>query len=104
MAILTLAAAILFEVAGTLALRNASVGNRAWYALVAILYPASFALLYVTLTLGMSIGAAYGIWTACGVVLTALAGWLLFGERITGLMALGFALIVGGVLLVHLGA
>lgn len=104
MTVLALAAAIVLEVAGTLSLRMASRSNRLWFALVALLYPASFAMLFVTLRLGMTIGVAYGIWTACGVVLTAIAGWLLFRERITWVMGLGFCLIVGGVILVELGA
>ncbi len=98
-----LALAILTEVAGTLCLRMASTGRRWWFAPVVVLYPVSFALLSVTLGLGMPIGVAYGIWTAAGVALTAVAGHVLFRERLTWVMALGIALIAGGVLLIEFG-
>ncbi|MFC6258329.1 QacE family quaternary ammonium compound efflux SMR transporter, partial [Kocuria oceani] len=41
---------------------------------------------------------------AAGVALTAVAGRLLFGEPLSRLMVLGIALIMGGVLLIELGA
>ena len=54
---------------------------------------------------GFAAGAtAVGGGIAAGVALTAIAGHLLFGERLTWLMALGIALIIGGVLLVQAGA
>jgi small multidrug resistance pump len=52
----------------------------------------------------MAIGVAYGIWAATGVVLTALLAIPLFGERLTWVMGLGIAVVVGGVLLVELGS
>ena len=56
------------------------------------------------LALGLGIGVAYGIWAASGVALTAVASKFLFKEPFTWVMALGIALIIGGVLLVELGA
>jgi small multidrug resistance pump len=52
----------------------------------------------------MPLGVAYGIWAAAGVALTAIAGRLLFQERLTWVMSLGIVLIIGGVLLVEVGA
>jgi small multidrug resistance pump len=99
----TLAGAILFEVLGTLALR-ASEGfrKRIWIIPVTIGYLASFYLLWLTLRLGMHVGIAYGVWTACGVALVALAARVLFDEPLTWLMSLGIALIVGGVLVIEM--
>ncbi|RDH76493.1 QacE family quaternary ammonium compound efflux SMR transporter [Mycolicibacterium moriokaense] len=101
----TLAGAILFEVFGTLALR-ASEGfrKRIWIIPVTIGYLASFYLLWLTLALGMHVGIAYGVWTACGVALVALAAKVLFDEPLTWLMGLGIALIVGGVLTIEMAA
>ena len=104
MTALALALAILTEVAATLSLRMAGVSSRKWLIPTFILYPASFALLAVTLSGGMAIGVAYGIWTACGVALTAVAGRVLFHERLTWVSTLGIALIAGGVILVEMGA
>jgi small multidrug resistance pump len=50
----------------------------------------------------MPLGIAYGVWSAVGVVLTAILGRLLFQEPFTWVSALGVALITGGVLLVLL--
>ena len=84
---LTLAGAILVEVFATLSLR-ASDGFRkqAWIAPVVIGYVASFALLYVTLSLGMPVGVAYGVWSARGVALVAVIARLLFAEPLTPVM------------------
>ena len=95
---LALAGAILFEVLATLSLR-ASDGFRrkAWIAPVAAGYVTSFYLLWVALSLGVPVGIAYGIWTACGVALVALVARVLFDEPLTPVMMLGIALIVSGV-------
>src|SRR5689334_12661968 len=100
---LFLAAAIVSEVTGTLALRAAN-DHGAWIALVAVGYLLSFTLIAVPLRDGMPIGVVYGIWAASGVTLTALLAVPLFGDALTWLMGLGFAVIVGGVLLVELGS
>ncbi|GFG48841.1 QacE family quaternary ammonium compound efflux SMR transporter [Mycolicibacterium agri] len=98
-----LVAAILFEVAATLSLR-ASEGfrKRIWIIPVTIGYLASFYLLWLTLRLGMHVGVAYGVWTACGVAMVAIAARFLFREPLTWLMGLGIALIVAGVLTIEM--
>ena len=100
---LALAGAILTEVAGTLCLRMASQGTRLWIIPVVLGYSIAFSLLAVTLHLGMTIGVAYGIWSAVGVALTAVAGRILFDEPFTWVMGLGVVLIGGGVLLIEIG-
>ncbi|MGW2276545.1 DMT family transporter [Streptomyces sp. NPDC001770] len=102
---LFLMGAILFEVSGTLALR-ASEGFRkkVWLAPVLFAYVVSFGCLALALSHGMAIGVAYGIWSACGVALTAVLARRLFGEPLTRLMGLGIVLIAGGVLLIEAGA
>lgn len=101
---LLLATAILLEVTGTLALRMATTGRRAWYAVVAVGYAGAFAALTATLAAGLPLGVAYGIWAAVGVALTAVASHVLFDEPLTPVMGAGIALIAAGVLLVELGA
>jgi len=96
--------AILSEVSATLCLRTAATGRRAFYAGVAVGYLLAFTLLTLTLAEGLGLGVAYGIWAAAGVALTAVASRLLFDEPLTPLMLGGIGLIVGGVLLVELGA
>ena len=100
---LALVGAILVEVCATLSLR-ASEGfrKRVWIAPVVIAYLISFALLWLTLRLGMPVGVAYGMWTACGVALVAVADRVLFSERLTPLMMAGIGLIMCGVLTIDL--
>jgi small multidrug resistance pump len=101
---LALAGAIGSEVLATLALR-ASDGfrRRKWIAPVAAGYLVSFYLLWLSLSLGMPVGVAYGIWTACGVALVAVAARFLFRDPLTWRMAAGIALIVAGVLTIEMG-
>ena len=98
-----LAGAILIEVVATLSLR-ASDGFRkkAWIIPVTLGYLASFYLLWLSLSLGMPVGIAYGVWTACGVALVAVIARDLFSEPLTWVMVLGIGLIVAGVLTIEM--
>lgn len=100
---LFLIGAIVFEVVGTLSLRMA-VDKKRWYIGVAVGYVLAFTSLSLALAGGMALGVAYGIWAASGVALTAVLSKFLFKELFTWLMGLGIVLIVGGVLLIELGA
>lgn len=98
-----LSGAILLEVAATLSLKGAL--EHPWlYAIVAVGYIGAFVFLAKVLSLGMSIGVAYGIWGASGVALTAMLSALVFGESLTFTMGLGIVLIIGGVLAVEIGS
>jgi small multidrug resistance pump len=101
---LLLTGAVVSEVAGTVSLRAAATGRRAWYLVVAVGYGLALVLLSAALAEGMPLGMAYGIWAALGVALTALASRWLFGETITARMGAGLVLIGLGVLLVEIGA
>lgn len=96
--------AILTEVTATLALQAAVKGSWKWYLLVGAGYLVAFSALSLALAEGMPLGVAYGIWTAAGVALTAILGKVIFKQPFTWLMGLGVALIMGGVLLIELGA
>lgn len=100
---LFLLCAIVCEVAATLSLK--ALAEAPWLVAIVISgYAASFWFLALTLRCGKSIGVAYGVWGACGVVLTAVASWMLFGEPIRPVMAVGFLLIAAGVVVVEFGA
>ncbi|GAB2557232.1 DMT family transporter [Leucobacter ruminantium] len=95
--------AIVSEVTATLSLK--ALMRAPWLVVVVVIgYGASFVFLALTLRNGKGIGVAYGIWGASGVVLTAVASWWLFGEAISPLMAIGFALIACGVVVVEVGS
>lgn len=103
MVYLFLLGAIVFEVAGATSLRLA-VDNKRWYGAVAVGYLTAFGFLTLTLSNGLPLGVAYGIWAAAGVALTAVISKILFKEPLTWQMSLGIILISGGVLLIELGA
>lgn len=100
---LALAGAILVEVFATLAMRASDgFAKKIWLAPVILGYLASFVLLSVSLSWGMPVGIAYGVWSACGVALVAVLGKVLFREPLTPVMAVGIALIIAGVLTIEL--
>lgn len=97
-----LVGAIIIEVAATLALR-ASDGFRkkVWLVPVILGYVASFTMLSWSLSLGMPVGIAYGVWSACGLALVAVIARYLFAEPLTWIMVLGIAFIIAGVLTIE---
>ncbi|ODQ86597.1 DMT family transporter [Mycolicibacterium holsaticum] len=98
-----LAGAIVVEVFATLSLRaSEGLRKRRWIAPVIAGYLVSFYLLWVTLGLGMPVGVAYGVWTACGVALVALLARGLFRDPLTSMMLWGIAFIIAGVLTIEL--
>jgi small multidrug resistance pump len=100
---LTLLSAIAVEVFATLALRASDgLRKKAWIAPIVIGYLASFYLLWLTLGLGMPVGIAYGVWTACGVACVAVIARYLFNDPLTWKMMAGIGLIVAGVLTIEL--
>lgn len=97
--------AIGLEVMATLSLRAAEgFTHPLWLILVVVGYSGSLWLLSVVLDRGMPVGVAYGIWSAIGVVLTAVLGTVLFGELLGPVQIIGVGVIVVGVLLVELGS
>ncbi len=100
---LLLGGAILLEVSASLSLK-AALMHPAWYVLVVAGYAGAFLMLVAVLRAGMPIGAAYGIWGALGVALTAVSSTLIFDEPLTVLMVIGILLVIAGVLCVELGS
>lgn len=97
--------AIALEVSATLSLRAAEgFTHPLWLIVVVIGYSGSLWLLSIVLDRGMPVGVAYGIWSAIGVVLTAVLGTVLFGEMLGPVQIVGVGVIVVGVLLVELGS
>lgn len=98
-----LAGAIALEVIATMSLRaSEGLRKKIWLLPLVVGYLASFWLLSLSLSLGMPVGIAYGIWSACGVALVAVIAKFVFGEPLTLLMGAGIALIIAGVVMVEL--
>jgi small multidrug resistance pump len=98
-----LAFAIAAEVLGTTALRASNGLTRvAPIAVTTVAYVTSFALLALTLK-HLSLGTTYAIWSGVGTVAIAFIGRLVYHEVISFATAVGIALVIGGVVLIHLG-
>lgn len=99
---LFLLGAILSEVVATSALKASDNFTRPGpTAIVVAGYALAFWLLSFTLRT-MPVGLAYAIWSGLGMVLIAVAGWLLYGQRLDAWAWLGLALIIAGVLVLQL--
>ena len=94
---LYLIVAIVSETVATSALKASEGFSKPWPSvLVVIGYGTSFYFLSLTLRV-IPVGIAYAIWSGVGVTLIALAGWLLFGQKLDVPAIIGMALIVSGV-------
>lgn len=94
--------AIAAEVVGTSALKSSEGFSKLWpSAIVVVSYGAAFYLLSLTLRT-IPVGIAYAVWSGVGVVLIALIGWLVFGQKLDAAGMLGMGLIVAGVLVLNL--
>ncbi|HEX4357331.1 MAG TPA: multidrug efflux SMR transporter [Pseudonocardia sp.] len=100
-----LGGAILSEVIATISLRL-SEGMSKWTpgVVVVIGYLLSFVLLAQVLKLGLSVGVAYGIWSAVGVSLVALIGAAFLGESLSWVQVGGLLLVIAGVVALQSGA
>jgi small multidrug resistance pump len=100
-----LGAAILCEVVATLALRATSGFTRVVPSVAVVVgYVACFALLGLALKAGLNLNVGYAIWSGVGTAVIAVVSTFLFRERLTALGVLGIALVVAGVVLLHLGS
>jgi small multidrug resistance pump len=94
--------AILFEVAGTTALKLSEGFTKLWPSiLMVVFYAATFGLLSLTLK-KVDIGVAYAIWAAVGTALIALIGVIWFNEPLTFLKLAALGFIIIGVVMLNL--
>lgn len=99
---LILALAVLAETIGTSALQASQQFTRPLPSvLVVISYGAAFYLLTLVLR-SMPVGIAYAMWSGLGIVLIAVIGRVIFGQRLDLPAILGMAMILGGILVIHL--
>lgn len=99
---LILALAVLAETIGTSALQASQQFTRPLPSvLVVISYGAAFYLLTLVLR-SMPVGIAYAMWSGLGIVLIAIIGRVIFGQRLDLPAILGMAMILGGILVIHL--
>ncbi len=94
--------AILTETIGTSALQASQQFTRLWPSMICVVgYALSFWLLALTLKY-MPVGVVYAIWSGLGIVFIAMIGYVVFGQRLDLPAVLGLAMILAGILVIHL--
>ena len=97
-----LIAAIVAETIGTSALQASHQFTRLVPSVVVVVaYALSFYLLAIALKV-MPVGVVYAIWSGLGIVLIAIAGFIIFGQKLDLAAVLGLGLIIAGVMVLHL--
>jgi len=97
-----LAVAIVAEVIGTSFLKLSEGFTRIGPSVAVILcYMVAFYMLSLTLRT-VPVGVAYAIWAGAGVALITLVGLIAFKQTLDLPAVVGIAMIVGGVLVIHL--
>ncbi len=96
-----LAVAIVAEVIGTTALKSSDQFSKLLPSLIVVCaYAISFYCLSVVLKT-IPVGVAYAIWSGLGIVLIALAGLLLFNQKLQSQEIIGMVLVVAGVVVMN---
>lgn len=99
---LYLFAAVIAETIGTTALQASQQFTRFWPSLVVVVgYGICFYLLGMSLKV-MSVGVVYAIWSGLGIVLISIIGMVVFGQKLDLPALLGLAMIIAGILVIHL--
>ena len=94
-------AAIIAETIGTSALQASQQFTRLWPSvLVVVAYAIAFYLLSIALR-AMPVGVVYAIWSGLGIVLIAIAGFVIFGQKLDIAAIIGLGLIIAGVIVLH---
>ena len=94
--------AVMFDTVGTTALQASQQFTRAGPTVVVVLaYLCAFFFLGLALKY-IPVGVAYAIWSGLGIVLIAGIGFVVFGQRLDLPALLGLAMIIGGILVIHL--
>lgn len=97
-----LVVAVAAETIGTTALQASQQFTRLVPSLVVLFaYGFSFYMLGLTLKV-MPVGIVYAIWSGLGIVLIAVIGYVVFGQRLDLPAVLGMGMILAGILVIHL--
>ena len=94
--------AVLSEVMATTALKFSEGFTKLVPSIIVVVgYGLSFYLLSLSLKV-MPIGIAYALWSGIGIVLTVIAGMVLWREPLDWARVVGIALIIFGILFINL--
>ena len=99
---LYLAIAVAFETIGTSAMQACQQFTRLWPSvLVVVGYAISFYFMALTLRF-MPVGIVYALWSGLGIILIALIGYAVFGQKLDLPAIAGLGLIIAGIVVIQL--
>ena len=102
MAWIYLTIAIVAEVVATSALKLSDGFTRLWPSLAVVAgYAVAFYLLSLVVRT-IPVGVVYAMWSGLGVVLVAMVGWVVFGQKLDAASLVGIGLILAGVMVLNL--
>ncbi|WP_458790649.1 SMR family transporter [Yoonia sp. MH D7] len=94
--------AIITETIGTTALQASAQFSKLVPAIICVIaYAASFYLMALALKV-IPVGIAYAIWSGLGIVMIAIIGYGVFGQKLDLPAILGMCMILAGILVIHL--
>lgn len=101
---LLVAASVIAEVAGTVALKYSDGFSRLLPSgMAAACYALAIWLMAVAMR-QLDMGLTYAVWAASGTAAAAVVGMALFGEPVGVIKVVGLVCMVGGVVMLHLGS
>ena len=94
--------AVVFETFGSSCLQASQQFTRFWPS-VGVIVGFGAAFWFFTLVLKvLPLGVTYALWSGIGMVLIALSGWVLFGQKLDLAATLGIGLIIAGIVVINL--
>jgi small multidrug resistance pump len=101
--LLVIAASVVAEVAGTVALQHSNgFAKLLPSGAAAVCYGLAIWLMAVAMR-RLDMGITYAVWAASSTAATAIVGMALYGEHMGSIKALGLLCVVGGVVILNLG-
>lgn len=101
---LLIAVSVIAEVVGTVALKHSDGFSRLFPSgAAAACYALAIWLMAVAMR-HLDMGITYAVWAASGTAATAIVGVMFYGEQLGGIKALGLTCVIGGVVMLNLGA
>ena len=94
--------AVIFETAGTSAIQASQQFTKPLPSImVAVCFGAAFWFLSLTLRT-MPVGIMYAMWSGLGIILIALIGFVIFGQKLDWPAVFGIGLILSGIVVINL--
>jgi small multidrug resistance pump len=101
---LLIAVSVIAEVVGTVALKHSDGFSRLFpSSAAAACYALAIWLMAVAMR-HLDMGITYAVWAASGTAATAIVGVMFYGEQLGSIKTLGLACVIGGVVMLNLGA